>query len=167
MVASNSRSASPAVHVLHIWVALIVGSGGQADLRGERVEERVLILIRLAFAGGRIECARRIAAATGAGTHLTVFQRVHEPVSKPFTGKNLVFGGWLAAIDHFVAHLFELAHIDAHDLHVIVDVPSTCAGLGRDVVGEVHYRSHAGYAAHRAERFERFVIELGIAGCRR
>ena len=92
-----------------------------------------------------------------------VLQGVHETIGEPFAGKHLVFFDRFLATDELVAHLVELGHVDAHDLHVIIDVTATRAGSGRHVIREVHHRRHAGYAAHRAEGFHGLVVELGIA----
>ena len=40
-----------------VLVALIIGAGGQTDLRGERIEERILVLVFLALAGGLVKRA--------------------------------------------------------------------------------------------------------------
>ena len=50
-------AATAAVHVHAVLVALIIGAGGQTDLRGERVEERIFVLIFLALAGGLVKRA--------------------------------------------------------------------------------------------------------------
>ena len=50
-------AATAAVHVHAVLVALIIGAGGQTNLRGERVEERIFVLIFLALAGGLVKRA--------------------------------------------------------------------------------------------------------------
>ena len=50
-------AATAAVHVHGVLVALIIGAGGQTDLRGERIEERILVLVFLALAGGLVKRA--------------------------------------------------------------------------------------------------------------